>query len=62
MQNYKYYPFKKTKIVFRVSKVLSYEDIKDLSTKEIKEIVEKEFKENIKDIREKYPFLKAGLK
>ena len=59
---HKYYPFKKTKIVFRVSKVLSYEDIKDLSTKEIKEIVEKEFKENIKDIREKYPFLKAGLK
>lgn len=58
---HKNYPFKKTTIVFRVSKVLYYEDIKDLSTKEIKEIVEKEFNENIENFREKYPFLKAGL-
>lgn len=59
---HKNYPFKQTTIVFKVSKVLSYEEIKNLSTKQIKEIVEKEFNENIENFREKYPFLKAGLK
>lgn len=54
----KNFPILPTKIFFKVSKVLTYEEIKDLSTNEIGEIVSNIMKQDLKEARSKYSYLK----
>lgn len=54
----KNFPVLPTRIFFKVSRVLSYEEIKDLSTIEIGRIVEKTMRNDLQDARKKYSYLK----